>query len=84
MLINVFRLLHICKCIFACLNDKIGERDILTGNNSMDLINQILLVYCEKRSEPFCYRDNYNLPGNSLVKFFDLCFHKERIKIIKK
>ena len=47
MLINVFRLLHICKCIFACLNDKIGERDILTGNNSMDLINQILLVHCK-------------------------------------
>ena len=47
MLINVFRLLHICKCIFACLNDKIGERDILTGNNSIDLINQILLVYCK-------------------------------------
>ena len=47
MLINVFRLLHICKCIFACLNVKIGERDILTGNNSMDLINQILLVYCK-------------------------------------
>ena len=53
MLINVFRLFHICKCIFTCLNDKIGERDILTGNNSIDLINQILLVYCEKRSEPF-------------------------------
>lgn len=53
MLINVFRLLHICKCIFACLNDKIGERDILTGNNSIDLINQILLVYCKKGQSLF-------------------------------